>query len=188
MGITYADVLGYAFGEREFTASDVARITGNRRAAKLLSELKFRGILQRVGRGRYRFHNLNEKPDIRSAEWKRVKGLLLSAPWPKAWSGRIAVEKWTGGRYMTSPNVYMRIFEVAVESNRLVDWRKYLKVNGLSLQGRRRIGAVVMLKPTGNLRYVMLDGEPVITKEETLQIIVNDRATYANADDLFEDH
>ena len=50
----YADAAALLFGAREFSAREFALRTANPRAAKLLSELKRRGLVARVGRGLYR--------------------------------------------------------------------------------------------------------------------------------------
>lgn len=56
----------------EFTTSDVTRITCNKRSAKLFSDLKFKGVVKRVGRGKYRLLEAYERNGIRVFEWVRT--------------------------------------------------------------------------------------------------------------------
>ena len=45
MGFTYLDALISKFGDEDFTTSDFKAATGKTRPAKLLSELKMRGVV-----------------------------------------------------------------------------------------------------------------------------------------------
>ncbi|EQB65354.1 MAG: hypothetical protein AMDU2_EPLC00011G0040 [Thermoplasmatales archaeon E-plasma] len=68
MGLTYLDILISRFGDEAFTASEFMTVTGNTRPAKLLSELKMRGVVERIDRGMYRVLPLSERPDMRIIE------------------------------------------------------------------------------------------------------------------------
>ena len=185
--MTYADVLTYAFGEDEFTTKEVTELTGNSRPGKLLSELKFRGIVERVGHGTYRCLKLEDRPDFRKYEWNRVSRLLLNAPWPKAWTGSNAVERWTNGKYRVYPNAFAHTFDLVVLTSDHNNWVDYLKSHGISTRGSKSIGAYVELHPADKLEYVEIEGEPVISKEMTIKLIREHPGIYAGAEDLIED-
>ena len=113
MTFTYFDALTSSFGDESFTTAELANRFGTARSAKLLSELKHRGLVERVGRGTYRCLSPKERPDLRSAEWSRVREVVLAGPDPKAWTGASALELWTAGGYRVSPSAYSRIYELA---------------------------------------------------------------------------
>lgn len=184
--MTYADVLTYAFGIKEFTTKDVSELTGNTRPGKLLSELKFRGIVERVGHGTYRCLKHNERPDIRKYEWRRVNSLLINAPWPKAWTGANAVELWTNGKYRVYPNAFAHAYNLVILRSDYSSWANYLKSHGVSMKRHKSIGAYVELFPVAEFEYTEIEGEPVITKEMTIDLIREHPGIYAGAEDLIE--
>ncbi|MDE1822393.1 MAG: hypothetical protein KGJ23_13020 [Euryarchaeota archaeon] len=186
MSLTYSAVIAARFGEREFSAKDLARLTGSERAAKLLSELKHRGTVERVGRGRYRCLRPSDRPDLRATEWARVRSVVLEGPDPKGWTGSAAVEVWTGGRYLVAPHPFLRVFHLAVPRERVALWRSYLRRRGISSASRKRVGASVHLTPREELRVVVHRGEPVIPRREVLALIRESPGLYADAEELVE--
>ncbi|HEX9709199.1 MAG TPA: hypothetical protein VGB42_04440 [Candidatus Thermoplasmatota archaeon] len=185
---TYAAAAALLFGAREFTAREFAIRTGNPRAAKLLSELKHRGLVARTGRGRYRCLGPDERPDLRAAEWGRAREVLLGSGLPMAWDGASAVEAWTRGGYVTSPSVFTREFHLVVPKGRLKAWEAYLRRNGLSTAPRKRIGVRVYLRPVPRMPKVeRVGGEPVISREETLRIARASPGRFAGAEESFDD-
>ncbi len=184
MGMTYIDVITLIFGESEFTSADLAARIGSRRAPKLLNELKMRGFVARVARGRYRVLRPSERPDLREHEWNKTRSIILAGPEPKAWTGASAVELWTGMRYSLAPTVFLREFHVAIPEGRSTMWKNYLKSHGIPTGVKRKIGVSVKLIPTRNLRIEQLLGEPVISREETVKMIREHPSMYASAEDL----
>lgn len=184
MSLTYLDVIMERFGEAEFTSRDLTALLGTDRASKILSELKTRGAIARVGRGRYRVLRPSERPDLRLLEWNRVKSIVLKGPEPKAWSDSTAVELWTEGRYKISPNPFMRVYHLAIPRDRVADWREYLRARGVSLEGSKRVGATVKLSPREALRVAHHHGEPVVPLTETLREIRGHPGLYADAEKL----
>lgn len=184
MPLTYADVGAHIFGEREFDAAEFGRRTGHPHAAKVLSELKVRGVVAREGRGRYRFLRPSERPDLRLMEWRRVRRAILDGPDPKAWDGPSAVEVWTGGRYRVAPSVYSSFFNVAVPVGSIPAWEAHLATRGISLRPRKRVGARVELREVRNLSPSEVDGEPVISRERVVDLIRNHPGIYAGAEKL----
>ena len=182
--MTYSDAAALLFGSSSFTSRDFAIRTGNPRAAKVLSDLKRRGVVERLGRGRYRCLAPAERPDIRASEWNRVRSIVLSGPDPKAWTGETAVETWTNGRYIVSPSVFSRVYALAIPRDRLTEWRAYLAANGVSTRRHKRVGAVVELHPVDKLSAVLLGGEPVIRRHEIERLIAEHPALYGNAKEL----
>jgi hypothetical protein len=187
MTLTYLDTIDHLYGTSEFTLRDFSTRVGNPRSAKLLADLKRRGYVVRVGRGRYRRLGPSERPDLRRFEWKRVRDLLLDGPDPKAWAGASAVEVWTGGRYRVSPSVFVRIFTLAVPRGSLDRWHRYLRSNGLVAGGKKRIGTRIELLPMSDLKVTYLEGEPVISRSAVVNLIRAHPAIFANASELLRD-
>jgi len=187
MALTYNDVVGSLFGEKTFNSRDLARMTGSTRAAKVLSELKHRGLVERVARGTYRCLSPGSRPDLRGSEWTRVRTTVLAGPGPKAWAGETAVEHWTGGRYRLAPSLYSRVYNLAIPSGREAEWKAYLSSRGVSTTNRKRVGARVELIPKSRLKSVLLDGEPVIPRREVVAMIRAHPALYGDALELLLD-
>ncbi len=184
MTLTYTDAANSLFGGRPFTSREFARGIGNPRAAKVLSELKHRGLVERLGRGTYRCLSPDARPDLRSAEWNRVRRIVLSGPDPKAWAAETALEYWTDGRYKVAPSLYSRVFSVAVPPNRENLWKDYLSKHGVSTGRGKRVGARVDLIPTSGLNPTLLGDEPVVPRSEVERLIREHPALYANAEVL----
>ena len=187
MPLTYGDVVVALFGSRPFTSRDFSRRANAPRAAKLLSEMKRRGVVERLGRGTYRCLGPEERPDLRAAEWSRVRRVVLEGPSRMAWTGRSAVELWTGGRYRLSPSPYYRIFEVAVPADRAEDWRRYLASRNVASHPGKRVGARVDLVLVARVESTALGDEPVIPRTSVEAIIDEHPALYAGAKDLLLD-
>lgn len=187
MPTAYVDVIDHLYGASEFTVRDFSTRVGNPRAGKLLSDLKARGHVARVGRGRYRRLGPSERPDLRSFEWRRVREVLLKGPGRKAWTEESAVEVWTGGRYRTSPSAFVRVFTLAVPSDSLNEWARYLRSKGLSPNSRRKIGSRIELRPVRRLKVTFVGGEPVIPRADVLQLIRSHPGIFANAEELVLD-
>ncbi len=188
MTLTYNDVVSSLFGDKTFSSGEFARRTGNPRAAKVLSELKHRGLVERVGRGAYRCLSPGDRPDLRGSEWARVRDVVLSGPDPKAWAGETAVEHWTGGRYKLALSLYSRVFCLAIPSGREENWRKYLTDHGVSTTARKRVGARVELIPRrARLRPTLINGEPVVPRSEVEEMIREHPALYGDAKELLLD-
>ena len=187
MSLTYDDAGTLAFGDLEFGAAEFGRRLGVEGGAKILSDLKFRGLVARTGRGRYRFLSPAERPDLRSVEWDRIKRIVTRGPTPMAWAGPMAVEIWTGGSYRVSPSAFTRVFSLAVPEGSLPLWKNYLASNGLSLKPRKRIGARVELLPVKRLKSTEVAGESVIPRREVVRLIRDRPSIYAGAEDLLID-
>jgi|HubBroStandDraft_1064217.scaffolds.fasta_scaffold14150_4 hypothetical protein len=187
MALTYNDVVSSLFGGNTFSSREFARMTGNPRAAKVLSELKHRGLVERVARGTYRCLSPEDRPDLRGVEWARVRNIVLSGPGPKAWAGATAVEHWTGGRYKLAPSLYSRVYSLAIPSGREKSWREYLTDHGVSTTARKRVGARVELIPRRSLKASLVNGEPVIPRSEVVAIIKEHPALYGDARELLLD-
>lgn len=187
MPLTYGEAATLVFGAREFTTSEFDRRLGVVGGSKVLSVLKRRGLVSRVGRGRYRFLAPAERPDLRSMEWSRVRRLLLDGPDPKAWAGSTAVEVWTRNGYSVSPSAFSRVFSLAIPEKAVPRWEEYLRKNGLSVKPRKRIGARVELVPVRRVRSTAVAGEPVIPRAEVVSLIREMPSVYAGAEELLID-
>jgi hypothetical protein len=187
VSLTYGDVVPSLFGAKPFSAREFARRANAPRAAKILSELKRRGLVERIGRGTYRCLGPGERPDLRVAEWGRVRRIVLEGPSRMAWAGRSAVELWTGGRYRIAPSPFYRIFEVAVPAERAAEWRDYLANRNVATRQGKRVGARVDLVPVRRVESIELGGEPVIPRASVERLIREHPALYAGAKDLLLD-
>jgi hypothetical protein len=184
MSIDYYEAASLLFGEEPFSTGEFKSRTASPRAAKTLSELKSRGLAERLGRGRYRLLSPSSRPDRRAKEWDRAKDLLLGSGLPMAWSGPSAVEIWTRGRYYVSPSFFVRMWHIDVPKESVRTWLGFLRDHHLSTDSRRRLGNKVVLHPVSRLRKVILHGEPVVPRGVVLNLIRSHRAIYANADRL----
>ncbi len=188
MVLTYYDAATLLFGSKEFTTREFAARTGNFSAAKVLSHLKSRGLVERVGRGRYRCLSPEERPDLRAADHIRVRRLILEAPLRKAWAGPSAVEVWTDGGYRVSPSIVVNLFHLAIPSSATGAWKDYLKHHSLSLWPGKRLGAKVKLIPRDDWDSIEeVEGEPVISREETMNMILEHPTIYGGADEWMID-
>lgn len=186
MGLTYPEILSLHFGENEFTSKEVSDLLHYERSAKLLSDLKFKGVLERTGRGRYRCLSPAERPDIRSIEWNRVTNIINRSPLEMAWDWSSAVERWTNGRYHVGPNPFHRIFYISVFRKDVEKWKDYLKSHEVATSGKKKVGASVELIPRKDVKFVHLNDEKVIPREDTLKIIKKHRGIFGEADKLIE--
>jgi hypothetical protein len=186
MPFDYCEAASLSFGSDAFSIREFASRMGSRRAAQTLNEMKVRGLVERIARGRYRLLGPAERPDLRSSERLRVRGLILASPLPKAWAGPTAVEVWTGGRYRVSPSVYLSEFHLSIPRSSERAWREYLRGHRISADPSRRIGSKVVLHPTNRFRSAMHAGEPVLSRREVLGLIRAHRGIYADADELME--
>jgi hypothetical protein len=186
MGIDYYEAACLAFAERPFLTREFRSLTASPRAAKTLSELKSRGLVERLGRGSYRLLSPADRPDRRGTEWDRAKGLLLGSGLPMAWCGPTAVEFWTRNRYFVSPSVFLREWHIEVPKESTRAWRAFLRDHRLSTSPRTRLGNRVVLHPVRRLRRVTLHGQPVVPRTVVLKDIRSHRAIYADADRLVQ--
>lgn len=186
MPIGYVDALALAFGDAPFTVGEFSARLASLRPAQTLSELKTRGLVARVGRGRYRLLPPGERPDLRAAEWSRVRSSLLTSGLPMRWAGNEAVALWTGWRYTVAPSMFLRVFEIEVPKSALGAWKGYLRRSHIVTNPRRRTGGLVRVIPRADFEVSIHRGEPVMSRNETLQLIRAHRAIYAEADKLVE--
>jgi hypothetical protein len=103
-----------------------------------------------------------------------------------AWTWSSAVERWTAGKYMVSPNPYFRTYYIEVYRKDLAKWKEYLKAHSIPTVGIRRIGTVVELVPKDKIEFVILNGEKVISREKTFNMIKEHRGIFAEADEIIE--
>ena len=186
MAFDYYEAASLACGEAEFSTREFATRVGSLRPAKTLSELKLRGLAERLGRGRYRLLRPSERPDLRSAERGRVRDLLLASELPMAWAGPTAVAVWTGGRYFVSPSFYLTEFHLSIPRRSEARWREYLRKHRISANPSRRIGCSVVIHPTTHFAREYHSGNPVLPRATVLSLIRAHPGIYANADRLVE--
>ncbi len=184
MPLTYADAAALLFGSRPFTSREFAARTGSRRAAKVLSALKSRGLVERLGRGRYRVLGPDERPDLRAVDARRVRAAIRLVDLPKAFAGSTAVGIWTAGAYTVSPSVLTEELELLVPGRSLRTWRRRLRERGVRLAGRKRLGVSVRLIPVKRMPPTAeVDGERVIGRREVVRLIREHPGLYGGAEE-----
>lgn len=182
--LTYGDAASLLFGAAPFTTAEFRRRTGNPRAAKVLSDMKRRGLVARVARGRYRLLAPDERLDHRADEWRRARDTILTAGLRFAWTGSTAVEVWTAGGYVVSPSSLVREFHLLVPRRSLAAWEGYLAAHGVATKPRKRIGSRARLHAVPALPAVsVVGGEPVISRSEVLRLIRDHPAIYGGAEE-----
>lgn len=186
MGLTYLDAAALAFGRRAFSTAEFRNRIGAERAAKLLHEMKARGLVERVGRARYRLLAPEDRPDVRAVEWEKARRIILDAPLRMAWTGPTAVEAWTRGRYRVGSTPFRREFHVAIPKEEETAWRAYLDEKGLPTNRRRGLGAMVVLDVVEDLVVETVRGEPVIPRADVVKAIRGHPELYAEAEDLID--
>lgn len=186
MTLSYADATALAFGSRTFSVAEFGNRLNCLRPHRRLSELKTRGLVERVARGRYRLLSPDERPDLRGVEAARVHRLLLASGLPMAWSGSTAVHLWTGGRYAVSPSVFLREFIAEIPVHDLGRWTRFLRARRINSDPRRRLGVRVELRPVKRLRFVNHRGEPVIPRRAAIDMVRSHPGVYAGAEELIE--
>jgi len=184
MPFDYYEAAALSFGAETFSTREFALRTGSLRPAKTLSELKMRGLAERLGRGTYRLLGPSERPDLRSVARARVRALLLASGLPMAWAGPTAVALWTGGRYFVSPSIYLMQFHISIPRRSEAKWRAYLRKHRISANPARRIGCTVLIQPTGRFAREFHSGNPVVPRTQVLALIRAHRGIYADADKL----
>lgn len=186
MPLTYLDAISLAFGSSPFSVQEFGVRLGCPRPHRRLSELKTRGLVERVGRGQYRLLGPEERPDLRGREAARVRRLLLDSGLPMAWTGPSAVHLWTGGRYTVSPSVFLREFHIEVPPASVGRWKEYLRDHRVATTMRRRIGIRVTLHMARRIRAVRHRGEPVVPRTVVSELIRAHPGIYADAEELLE--
>lgn len=187
MALTYSDVVSALYGDREFTSVEFGRATNSPRASRTLGELKRRGLIARVGRGRYRCLSPSERPDLRGAEYRRVRAITQNVPCRFAWFGPSAVEVWTDGRYSVSPSLSLNELHIAVQTKNEARVTAYLKSHGVSTSERRRVGTVVRVYPTPDLRVIFKSKEPVIPRSAVEEFIRSHAGLFGGASAWLDD-
>lgn len=160
MGLTYLDAACLLFRRSVFTAGDFSRATGNPRGAKVLSEMKSRGLVERVGRGRYRCLGPEERIDRRRGDSRRLRHLLVSAPFEKAWTGPSSLETAAAAGLQAPATSFAPEYHLAVLKKDLRRWRAYLRHHRVALAARKHIGPRVFLRPVPSIPRRNDDDQP----------------------------
>lgn len=129
-----------------------------------------RDILEHTGRGKYRLKRTSNRNKL-LIEINHDKKIILNAPFETAFTDSTAVEIWTGGRYIISPNAFMKIFHVEVKKDDVNRFKVYLKNNHVSYTIKKRVGVYTAIKAVKNLEIEFKDKNPLIPKEKVLNLI-----------------
>lgn len=184
----YLDALYAAFGMSEFSLTEVRHRIGNGRPERLLHELKVRGHVARVRRGVYRILSLEERPDRRAAADHRARIAILSAPVEVVWEGPTAVEVWTSGDYWVTATPFRSTYHVGVRPEDRETLLGHLRKRGIPTRPRRSIGvAAVVIERTRWEDVTDIDGEPVPSRQEVLELVHSHPGIYADAEEWFVD-
>jgi hypothetical protein len=153
-----------------------------------LSELKLKGFVERVGRGRYRAVAPDAWAERKAEGAADVERALEASSWPFAFTASSAVHAWTGGRYSAGSTAAYRPVEIAVRASDVPAWRRYLSTRGVGFrkadERRTSAGAEVVLHRRKKLEVAHVDGMPVETREWVVAYIRRHPSIFGPAEEL----
>ena len=164
------DRLREAFADAEFTAREASTVLGTSTHATrtLLGELRVKGHLVRVARGRYRVADYANR--WKMDQWRVAIRLdqALATSLQVALDGPDAVAVWTGGRYRLKANP--NAIYVAVAAADEAAYRTHLADAGLEVgDGLRSPHVVLRVVPAP--AFTTMDGTPVLARAAVLELI-----------------
>jgi hypothetical protein len=176
------DLIREAFGTSEFGTREASSVLGTSAGTTrtLLNELRTKGYLVRVGRGRYRVAEVANNLALERRRTQLRLDHALHAPVRIGLDGADAVGLWTRGRYTgrAEPNA----LHVAVAADDEAAYREYLKKVGLAVGTQYRKPHVV-LRVVPEPCFTVIDGKPVLDRKAVLRFIHDNPITYDGADE-----
>lgn len=146
----------------------------------LLNELRTKGFIVRVDRGRFRV--AREPNNLALARTRAAIRLrrALEGPWRIGLDGPDAVHVWTRGRYTVHAEHHALHIAVAAEDEEA--YRTHLKEVGLAIgEGHRTPHVVLRVVPKPC--FTVVDGTPVLDRETVLRLIHENPIAYDGADE-----
>ena len=151
------------------------------------------GMIERIGRGRYRSLVTREDADEVKSLFDRVRDAALALPtsFPGAYDGGTAVFFWTRGGYVAGWTQWRVVIEVRVPGSRESAARRALRDLGIDVFAgyppANMLGVFAKLNLAERVRRTFVGGAPVVTKRETLKLIRDNPGAFADAAGLIED-
>lgn len=178
------DLLREAFGEAEFSSREASAVLGTSIATtrNLLKEMRTKGLLVRVSRGRYK---VAQQPNALALKRKQAALRLehaLDTPLDVGLDGPDAVDLWTRGRYtvQAEPNA----LHVAVAAKDETAYRKHLDAVELPIgEGHRKPHVILRVVPEPC--FTRLHGKPVLDRDSILTLIRENPIAYEGAEEWF---
>lgn len=181
------DTIRRAFDSRDFTPGEAAWILNVKSATSALARLKEAGLIERVGRGRYRLAPPEGAMRILDRYRREVVRRILELPVALALDGPDAVSVWTGGRYTVGKIPGNDVLYLAVDRRYRARFSRLLREMrvpwGTAERWPRGKGILVIVRFVDRLRRAIREDVPVLTKDEVLRIIRADPSAYEGAQD-----
>lgn len=170
----------------EFSTEDFASAFPSPDPRKVLHDMTSKGLLERIGRGRYRVTDLERYLSLKN----NVGGaydILRKAGAPYALTDVDSIFVWTRGgynanRFFGSYPIYVRVIGSDLER-----WKKYLALRGKKcmVEGARPketlYGTYFVLLPTARIDFAVVDGLKVDPLRDAVELCRRDPYTYGPA-------
>ncbi len=176
------DLLREAFPSSEFSTREASAVLGTSTATTrtLLNDLRTRGLLLRVARGRFRVAPASNRALLDRRRMALRLEQALATPLAIGLDGPDAVSLWTGGRYTLG--LETSAIHVAVAAGDEEAYRQYLDEVGLPVgEGHRR--AHVVLRVVPDACFTVLEGMPVLDRDAVLAFIRENPIAYDGAEE-----
>ena len=180
------------FEGRPFTVGEFEVTFPSPRPHQVLSELKLKGFVERVGRGAYRA--------VPPERWARGRASLTvqdvhrivgEAAMPYAFTASSAVRVWTRGRYAAGSSHGYHPVEIAVRTRDARRWKAFLAARGLVGRDAERRGTAagveVVFYRRPSLTASRFDGVPVDPKARVLAYVRRNASVFAPAEGMIRD-
>lgn len=178
--------------KKEFTAKEFKKRFPSSSPEKVLHDMVKKGLLERVGSGRYRVNSPIEFI-TRKSKISEAYELVKSAKMKYAFTNVDAVFFWTKGGYNVDRSLVFYPIHLKVRKKELKKWQDFLKsngkeyyINGKSIKGTL-YGCFYVLYPEPKFKGVEIEGFDVITLKETVKFCMNNIYTYEPALEMLDE-
>ena len=178
--------------KKEFTAAEFRSTFPSPSPNKVLHDMVKKGLLEKVGWGRYRVNSprkyLERRFNVRDAY-----NLIREAGMDYAFTGPDAVFFWTKGGYNVDRFFAFYPIHLKVRKRELVKWEKFLKsknkwfhVRGEPIR-RTLFGTFYVLYPEDEFRVCEIEGFKVIPLDETVEFCKMNIYSYEPALEMLDE-
>lgn len=185
------DTLRRAFREREFTRREAATVLGSPDPDALLTAMKTRGWIERVGRGTYRLRPAEAYSVVLERTWDERIRRVLTAPLRVALDGPDAVRLWTRGAYNVGETPGSRTLYLAVHPRDEPALRAALVDVAIPAGSQQEpplgTGLRAIIRPWPGFRKQLVEGLPVIPLSELRRIARESPMAYEGFEEWVEE-
>lgn len=176
-----------AFGDRPFSAREVALVLGVRSPESALSRLKTRGLVETVSRGTYRVAEPGRAREMEERRRAELRRAIVAAPFRVALDGPDAVAWWTRGRYVVGRTVWNDPLYLAVEAGDRPAFERFLADRRVpwseSDRPPRARGFYVLARFVRGLVRPREGGQPVLARSDVLRLVRGNPLAYEGAEE-----